>query len=279
MVTTTTFEEPLVGKLSFGATLGGAYNGTVSVTLHCVPTPQAMLQWRTDVYGMLANAVLARQREIAAAKLANRSMTDDRVHSAISPTVRASLIRDELKRQLIDCLLGEHFEGFKDAPDGYDNNNVARPMMAFDQARLHGVMVRFFEQSFEWDNLMHVLYPAYWASSENWQRRVDFESSDLDLTTFLEAGGARVLVPARPGFESAVFTFLELGLILDGSATIGGSGAASLSVAEEIMSLTRPPADGEPGESWEATVPTALLWLDTSLDLPIENQANTLTKP
>ena len=38
------FAKPLVGKLSFGATLGGSYNGTVSVTLRCVPTDEAMVR-------------------------------------------------------------------------------------------------------------------------------------------------------------------------------------------------------------------------------------------
>lgn len=271
----TTFTTPLVGKLSFGATMGGAFNGTVSITLKCEPTDRTLGQWRTEVYGLLSSAVEARRRAIATALAANREETAETVRQAVSPSVRKALIRDELKRQVLDSLLGARFEGFDDAPDSDDSRGVTRPAVKFDDALAHSVFVRFFEQSFEWDNMMHVLYPSYWGPSGTWSRRVDFASGDLELTAFLDSGGARVLVPARPGFEPAVYTFLELGLVL-GTDALGGDGTGSLSVAEEIMALTRPPADGEPGESWEAPVPTAMLWLDTNLTLPITNDTATL---
>ncbi|WP_405957281.1 hypothetical protein [Streptomyces phaeochromogenes] len=275
----TPFDQPLVGKLSFGATLGGSYNGTVSVTLRCVPSEEAMAAWRTDIYSTFSGAVDARTAQIASAETVNRAENADTVRRSISPTVRRPMIRAELKRQVIECLLGIHFSGFDDAPVGTDVNGVSRPLQKFDQALNHAVLIRFFEQSFEWDNLMHLLYPAYWASSTNWRRMVDFDSTDLELTEFLEAGGARVLAPARPGFEPAVYTFLELGLIVPGSVVIGGNQTPSLSVAQEIMALTRPPEDGVPGDAWEATVPTALLWLDTELALPIKNPEPDLDEP
>jgi hypothetical protein len=275
----TPLDPPISGKLSFGATLGGAYNGTVSVTLSCEPSDQAVAQWQSDVFSALSGAVSARETQRKSAQATNRSDRTDTVRTALSASVRRTMIRGELKRQVFECLLGEHFSGFNDATLQKDSNGVNRPLQDFDKAAVHGVLVRFFEQSFEWDNLMHVLYPWYWASSSNWARLVDFERDDTELTTFLEAGGARVLAPARPGFEAAVFSFLELGLVLPGGNVLGGSQTTSMSVADEIMALTRPPADGVPGESWESSVPTALLWLDTKLSLPIQNPNPTLTAP
>lgn len=277
--TRTDFADPLVGKLSFGATLGGAHVGTVSITLYCAPTEQAMQQWRTQVYSALRTAVDARTEEIANAELATRDDAADEVRRAVSPSVRGQLIRNEIKRQVLDCLLRQQFSGFDDAPTGPDANQVERPAQAFGQSLAHAVLVRFFEQSFEWDNLMHVLYPTYWSSSKNWQHVVDFTSTDLSLTTFLEAGGARVLVPARPGLEAGVYTFMELGLVIPGDIALGGDGRTSLSVAQEVIALTRPAADGVPGESWESPVATALLWLDTQLTLPLDNPAPGLSAP
>jgi hypothetical protein len=276
---TAKFAQPLEGKLSFGATMGGSYSGTASVTLACEPTDTAMAAWRTDVYSQLSTAVAARDQQIRAAEAANRTEQADEVRRGISPSVRRVLLRQELKRQVLECLQGEHFIGFDDAPVGADANNVQRPLVAFDQALAHAPFVRFFEQSFEWENLMYVLYPTYWSSSSTWQRLVDLDVDDLELRNFLDAGAARVLVPARPKFESGVYTFLELGLVVPGDTAMGGSGALSMSVAEEVMAMTRPPADGEPGESWEAGVPTAMLWLDTGLSLPVENDASTLDPP
>jgi hypothetical protein len=279
VVSEVTFAKPLVGKLSFGATLGGSYAGTVSVTLRCVPTDEAMVRWTTAVYSTFQSAVDVRTAQIAAAVAANRADSSETVRRSLSPSVRGTIVRSELKRQLLDCLLGAQFSGYDDAPDADDAHGVNRPKPDFDQALDHAAVISFFEQSFEWDNLMHVLYPGYWAASTNWSRMVEFDWGDLELTQFLEAGGTRVLAPARPGFEPVVYTFLETGLIFPGGLLIGGDRAPSLSVAQEIMALTRPPRDGVGGDSWESTVPTALLWLDTELDLPIDNPDPVLDPP
>jgi hypothetical protein len=270
--------EPLTGKVSFGATLGGAYNGSVSVALECAVTDAAMAAWRSSVYELLASAVQARSLQIENAKRANLDQSVDDVQRAISPSVRKQLILNEYKRQVLECLLAERFVGFHDAPDLIDSNQIVRPNQDFASALRHSGLVRFFEQSFEWDNMMSVQYPGYWAGSENWKRSVAFDSTDLELQAFLQSGGARVLVPARPGFESAVFTFLETGLILGTDQILGGSGTSSLSIADEIMSITRKKDDGEPGDSWESVVPTAMLWLDTELVLPIVNPDPQLPK-
>ncbi|MDN4646378.1 hypothetical protein [Arthrobacter sp. PsM3] len=277
-VTETPFNKPLSGKLSFGATLGGSYSGTLSISLRCVPSEESMARWSSEVYSMFRAAVMARESQIATATILNRGDNEDAVRRNLSPSVRNVLIRQDLKRQILECLLGTRFSGYDDAPDSVDPNKVTRPLPDFDAALQHAALVRFYEQSFEWENLMHVLYPSYWASSQNWNRAVSLDSSDLELVEFLEAGGARVLVPARPGFEAAVYSFLETGMIIPGGTLCGGASDSSMSVAEEIMAMTKPPADGIPGESWEAPVPTAMLWLDTGIKFPAKNSNPTLGK-
>ena len=74
--------------------------------------------------------------------MANRAETTEEVQRAISPSVRRSLIRNELKRQILECVLREHFNGFIDAPLGEDGNKVKRPLQEFARALGHGVFVR-----------------------------------------------------------------------------------------------------------------------------------------
>jgi hypothetical protein len=51
-----------------------------------------------------------------------------------------------------------------------------------------------------------------------------------------------------------------------------------VSIASEIRDMSHPPADGIPGESWEAVIGTTLVWLDTETNLP-KNPIAALGKP
>src|SRR5689334_2578362 len=51
-----------------------------------------------------------------------------------------------------------------------------------------------------------------------------------------------------------------------------------VSTATEIRDLTTPPGDGAPGVSWEATLPTTLMWLEDEAELP-SNQIRRLGRP
>jgi len=89
------------------------------------------------------------------------------------------------------------------------------------EAEAEGAYVKFFEESFEWDqisraslqsailrhsniNLVYVTYPYFWGSKQRWTARLAFSDPDPVFDEFLKAGFCRVVVPARPGFENAV---------------------------------------------------------------------------
>jgi len=105
-------------------------------------------------------------------------------------------------------------------------------------------------------------------------------NADPVFDQFLNAGSARVVVPARPGFENLVLFYLYTGQIWGGSQPPAPNDPDYLSVAQEIETLQRGPTEGLPvGPSWEVKLPTTLLWAGSApRTLPV-NPAPTIPKP
>jgi hypothetical protein len=77
--------------------------------------------------------------------------------------------------------------------------------------------VRFFENAFEWDNMLYVCYPHFWGRRARWVSALNLTDSDPDFAAFLRAGAARVQVPVRPGFERAVAYYAQTKQIWEGN--------------------------------------------------------------
>ncbi|HET8647649.1 MAG TPA: hypothetical protein VFO85_19275, partial [Vicinamibacteria bacterium] len=89
---------------------------------------------------------------------------------------------------------------------------------------------------------------------------------------FLQAGAARVVVPARRGFEAAVAYFLETGEPWEGRGEPALSDPLYLSIVDEIRERTGGRLDAVVvGEPWEVRMPTSLILLrrqDARPELP-----------
>ncbi|MFC4512171.1 hypothetical protein [Streptomyces ehimensis] len=261
------------GKLSVSATVGGAYKASVSVSVKCKPTEATWDGWRNEVFARLYAAysdMLSRwQSEQASLKEDSASS-----FSGGSPTRHREVVREELKRQVIEMLIGERFEGVSAIAD--DKDGGTWPRIDLDTAQDVGPYIQFLEQALEWSTMTYILYPYFWAPSKRWQELQQFESADAEYDKFLRSGSARVVVAARPGFECTVNHFMVFGEPWGGGPAPVPGDDLYVSVAQELKELTRAPADGIPGESWEARVPTSLVWLDPDPRLPKENEYSTL---
>lgn len=103
-----------------------------------------------------------------------------------------------------------------------------------------------------------------------WVDRFVKQDVDPDFLEFLRAGAARVVVPVRPGFELAVTHFIETGKIWGGEGDPPViSSPLYVSIIDEIRERTGAPEGEKPvGEPWDARVPTALVLVRDSSDLP-----------
>jgi hypothetical protein len=174
----------------------------------------------------------------------------------------------ELKKLVIQDLLGQPLAPGElwTIPNPLPNMYYGPSLNPANTVR-SGPIVQFFEQVFEWENIVYICYPYFWGGQQNWLQDATYVStnpSDPVFDQFLTAGSARVVVPARPGFENLVNYFLYTSQIWGGQNPPGPNDAGYLSVADEIQSIQVGATNGTPvAPPWEITLPTTFLWAGT----------------
>jgi hypothetical protein len=184
----------------------------------------------------------------------------------------------ELKRLAIQNLLGQTF-------GGYDlltlDQGTKEPSLDPATTAASSPVIQFFEQAFEWSNIVYICYPYFWGAKARWVLNATSASADPVFDQFLNAGSVRLVVPARPGFENVVNYFLYTSCVWSGQAPPGPNDPGYLSVADEIQALQVGATTGTPvGDPWEVTLPTTLLWAGTDPGrLPINANATIGSPP
>jgi len=235
----------------------------------------ALLTWQLATYERLRAAyfeLLRAHEEEANARAVQAGV----VIAGRSPLENTRIVREELKRQVVELLIGRRFNGFEDLEFDSDGRPHTKIKETVDNAPL----IQFLEQVFEWENLTYVFYPYFWTSAERWDQLQGIQSADPDYSRFLRAGSARVVVTARPGFAPTVVFFMATGQPWTGGPAPAPGDPEYVSIAQEIQAQTGAPDDGEAvGKSWEVRLPTTLVWLDPKPELPKLNTEAVIPKP
>ncbi|HHG83668.1 MAG TPA: hypothetical protein ENJ82_02870 [Bacteroidetes bacterium] len=229
----------------------------------CRRTHNAMEEWRMKVWETLHTGhqiQVSNYQEKLAALLAQSGVQIQ----GRNPYYNRKLERAELQKSCISLLTGTHpswVQGMKETQVG--------PVIKNAVAKTHGAYVRFMEQAYEWENMNYVFYPYFWARVKKWLELMNIEDVDPEFQEFLTSGYARVVVPVRPGFESAVEHFRQTGQIWSGGKLPDITDPDYLPIAEEIKA--RQQAEGDEiaiGEPWEVLLPTQLVKLRADNTLP-----------
>ncbi len=250
------------GKIPIAVSTRHALGFFVDLRITCRPLPETIMKWRISTYDLIVSDYynIKRQHED---EIAARSIRDGVIISGDAPARNKEIIRDELKKLVIEMLTAEEFKGRNAL-----NTTNPPPHVNLANAAKFSAEIQFLEQAFEWENLTYVLYPYYWASDTRWTELADITGADPDFAQFVRSGSARVVVPARPGFEEQVNLYTECGIIWGGGPVPAPGDMNYISVAEEIKAQHRAPDDGVHGESWDVRLPTALVWLENEVKLP-----------
>jgi len=219
----------------------GFHNWEVIVTAFCTVTREKFEQWQLKTFSSIMNAYndlkSAYDQAIQEAKL----QASDSAVNGTNPEVNAITEQIELRKGCIALLTGQRFDLFDAvarnvAPYGY-------PEIDFVEAKAEGSYIAFFEQSFEWNNMVYLFYPYFWGKKTDWVTVAQLSDSDPLFAQFLKAGAARVQVPVRPGFKDAIVTYLHTGRLWAGDGSLvnsenGGADSDALSIIDELKSQT-----------------------------------------
>lgn len=254
-----------VGSLRVGLIARDPLNALVTVHLLCRPTERARENWRLETYEAIRQAharavreyedALAAQAVSVGIKLPERGVEEGR-----------RLAADELRKACISIATAQHFDAF----GAVETDAGGRPQVHFDRAREQGPYARFFEQAFEWENMQFVLYPYFWGRKSFWDERARITlGSNPELSEFLKAGSARVVVPVREGFRASLEHFRRTGQPFGGDGVEMGD-EDFLEISEEIRARTdRDYGNAAPvDEPWLVHVPTSLVWVRDDGALP-----------
>ncbi len=238
-----------------------------AVAINCQRTDEALEQWQLKTHAAITSGY---QRQLAdyQDKL-NRYVAAVRTQLGLSanyahdPTIEC----DELKKAFIFLLLGEHFSAYQPTPTP---TPMSPPLSPPDPTYVKqwGAMVAFFERAFEWENLMYVFYPYFWGRSDRWEELLLTQDTDPEFEAFLKAGAARVVVPARPGFEAALAHYQETGDIWLGEEIPDMFSDMYVSIISEIKAANYAAGDEVCVDQWEVTLPTTLVMLKDDETLP-----------
>jgi hypothetical protein len=206
------------------------------------------------------------QKSVYEEKLAARAIQKGVAILGRNPLENRRIEREELKKLVIMMLTG--------------TTSIARNSMQYTiepnidihRACINGSWIRFFENAFEWNNLLYVLYPYFWGRKARWITALHFTDPDLDFAAFLKAGAARVQVPVRPGFEKAVAHFCQFGEIWEGNDPPLRDDALYVPIIEEITESLGKLDEGVPypegSQPWEVRIPTSLVLLQNLEEIP-----------
>jgi hypothetical protein len=243
---------------------------TVNVEIVCTATAQAMAQWQARTHDTILQASLDRMAEYQ--DQLRRLTADIQIkYAGQSSEEKQTLIRDELEKSCITILSNQHFDALN-AIEYSPSGDTYIPQLFLPNVDSVGRYIRFFEQAFEWDQMLYKLLPYFWGRKKHWAERLQLDDADSDFAAFLRAGAARVTVPVRKGYDDVVATFMRDGTIPSTADLLAVATGLYVPFYLELMGSDGAPDTavpyGTPPLEWELRVPTSLVKLRTDNTLP-----------
>ncbi len=240
----------------------------LGIEITVVRTGRALAEWQHETY----DAIVARYQTLEADYRDRKAELETQEGIKIegrNPLENRLLERNELKRSALTMLTGQYFEEF-DAIIGFSEGRID-----FDEAIPEGRYARFFENAFEWENMVYQFYPYYWGRKSTWQKKLLLQDVDPIHAEFLKSGYADIQLPVRPGFEAALMHYLDTGKVWQGAEPPNITNPKYADFLEEIKERRDQEESHQElpvGDPWEIRLPTTLVRIRPGNTLPVWQQ-------
>lgn len=248
------------GTIPIGLEAAVTQSYELNFEVTCERLPEIYEQWQNDTYALIVGAYNAMLQAYNDEK-AGLTIQQTNLADANSPVQNAQTIKQELKRLVIEMLIGTPFRGRNAISLDGKSTPPNEPSTDLSNAANFAPEVQFLEQAFEWETLSYICYPYYWADASRWPDLTVIEGNDSNFADFLRAGSARVVLAARPGFEDQVNFYVKFGILWGGGPMPAPGDTDYLSIADEIKAQQQRPLDVAVIDTWQVRLPTTLIWL------------------
>ena len=260
-----TFGTPYRGEISVLVSAFQTWSFIAGIDVGCRLTTEGFAKWQIQTYDSIMEAYLDKKAAYEE-RLAALAIQQGPQILGRNPLENVDIIRAELKKLVVMLLRRSSWMDFNSYYGG------SEPYMNLWKVCDNGAEIRFFENAFEWRNLLYVFYPYFWGRKSRWASALHLTDPDPDFAAFLRSGAARVQVPVRPGFERAVAYYAQRGEIWEGDDPPLIGDDLYVPIIQEITESLGRIEDGVPypkdSEPWEVTVPTSLVVLQDLEEIP-----------
>lgn len=242
----------------------GVFGIAVAIEIICEATDELTGAWQVKTHGQIVDANRSRFQEFAEAA-ATRDATARLTLQAMQQGRKVGIVSTEVKRTALAYLTGQSFAGF-------NATAVDASGFPYPNATATGVLaayIRFLEQAIEWDHIAYAFLPYFWGAQTSWVSKLVAVEPDRSFADFLTSGAARVVLPVRPGYETAFERFLQKGTVPTTQQMLDVGGPLWVSLTDQLR--TQATKEGElaaVGEAWEFRIATDLVRARTDGSMP-----------
>ena len=252
-------------ELSVAYILWNTWSFTLGIDVSCRLSDEGFTKWQQQVFDGITEAYLKLRADYEEKKAA--LAIQEGPNLGRNPLENQRIMKDELKKLVLMMLTGSNAI-YRDS-----FYSSSEPLMRLDKACENGSFIRFFENAFEWTNIVYVFYPYFWGRHARWISAIHLTDPDADFAAFLRAGAARVQIPVRPGFEKAVVHYCQFGGIWNGNDPPMRDDDLYVPIVDEIAAnLGKFDNEGVPypegSKPWEVRVPTELVLVQNLEEIP-----------
>lgn len=260
------------GEVTVSVIFMDVWSFSLGVDVFCSLTDEAFAKWQLKMYNAIVQAYLD-QKSVYDSKIAQREIQKGIEILGRNPIENRRIEKEELKKLIVMILTHDPTLNINSYTSSFE------PIMNLAKVCSNGSFIRFFENAFEWENILYVLYPYFWGSHAKWTNAIHITDPDLDFAAFLKAGAARVQIPVRPGFEKAIAYYCQTGYIWEGNDVPLIGDDLYVPIINEITENLGKLDDGVPypknSTPWKVTIPTSLVVLQDLSEISAINDMMT----